>query len=93
MVNRTKYEIWIEILESCLWNNRSQTWLKRNLRMKTEDIRNHLDFLLDRGLIVKNSSYSKDYSFFSTTNLGKEAIIDFFNLITKYFKSSKKIKQ
>ena len=50
MGRRTKYEIWVEILEVCLNQPRTQSWILRDLRLKTEHVKNSLQFLIDREL-------------------------------------------
>ena len=48
---RSKFEIWSEILESCLRRPRSQTWLLRKIRLKTKTVKTALQFLQSRELL------------------------------------------
>ncbi len=80
---RGKFEIWSEIMEFCLRKPRSQTWLLREVRLKTEKVKLTLDFLLSRHLIeeVKDESITK----YHTTEKGKEALLQYYNLINDFF--------
>ncbi|TFG17520.1 MAG: hypothetical protein EU530_10500 [Promethearchaeota archaeon] len=48
---RRRYEIWAEILEVCLQSPRTQSWIIRELRLKTQNAKEALDFLAKRDLI------------------------------------------
>jgi len=80
---RSKFEIWSEILEFCLWKKRSQTWLLRNTRLNTNAIKESLQFLLSRNLIdqINEGEIVK----YQISDKGKEALEKFYTLINDYF--------
>ena len=84
---RTKYEIWAEILEVCLNSPRSQSWIIRELRLKTVNAKEALDFLSNRGLIKLDHLENSKWDGYKTTDLGKQALHDFYKLIRQYFRS------
>ena len=88
---RNKFEIWAEVLESCLYTPRTQSWLLRHLRLKTISIKEALDFLLSAQLIelanpFQTVSNTKKYR---TTVMGEEALTHFYQLLTKFSLSKK----
>ncbi len=82
---RTKYEIWAEILEVCLKSPRSQSWILRELRLKTVNAKEALDFLSERGLIEMIHLENSKWDGYRTTILGKQALHDFYKLLRHYF--------
>lgn len=92
-IRRNKFEIWSEILESCNRIPRTQSWLLRELRLKTSVIKESLLFLTERNLIYKVDEENYNTIAYSTTDRGQEALRNYYNLITKYFKSSKREKK
>jgi len=80
---RSKFEIWSEILESCLRRPRSQTWLLRKIRLKTKTVKTALQFLQSRELLeqIEDSDIIK----YLTTKKGEGALIQYYNLITEFF--------
>ncbi len=91
-VRRSKYEIWSEILEVCLYVTRTQTWILRKLGLKTSSVKEAIEFLLERELLEVNNE-NEESSLYKTSRKGEEGLILFYQLITKYFdsKSRKKI--
>ncbi|NHJ46317.1 MAG: hypothetical protein FK733_00885 [Asgard group archaeon] len=89
---RSKYEIWSEILEVCLYTPRTQTWILRKLGLKTSSVKEAIQYLIERGLLEVNNGNEESY-LYKTSRKGEEALILFYQLITKYFdsKSRKKI--
>jgi len=83
---RNKFEIWSEILEACLRIARTQSWLLRELNLKTTTTKKALKFLSERGLIVQTENEKYNTISYLTSDIGKEALIQYYNLITKYFK-------
>jgi len=80
---RNKFEIWSEVMESCLRTPRTQTWLLRKIRLKTQIIKNTLQFLLSRHLIEKIDT--TDGIKYQTTEKGEKALIKYYNLINDFF--------
>jgi len=85
-VRRTKYEIWVELLEACLWTPRTQSWLMRKLSLKTSKIKETLSFLLSRELL---ESTNEEYIIYRTTEKGSETLKQFYDLILNYFQLKK----
>jgi predicted transcriptional regulator len=82
---RTKYERWVEILESCVWHVRTQSWLMRNLGMKTQLIKEDLTFLTGAGLLDQLDEPEAGIYEFKTTEKGREALNQFYKLVTRFF--------
>ena len=80
---RSKFEIWAEVLEFCLRAKRTQTWLLRKTRLKTNTIKETLQFLFSRNLIKKFND--GDYIKYQTTKRGQEVLDRFYTLINDYF--------
>ncbi|NVM55326.1 MAG: hypothetical protein HWN66_16585 [Candidatus Helarchaeota archaeon] len=80
---RSKFEIWSEVLESCLRRPRSQTWLLRKIRLKTKTIKTTLQFLESRDLLeqIEDTGIIK----YLTTEKGEKALIQFYTLIIEFF--------
>jgi len=82
---RNQFEIWAEVLEVCVRNGRTQSWLLRQLRLKTSAIKDALEFLLGAGLIAVTANSDVDSRQYQTTPKGEEALTTYYKLITKYF--------
>ena len=80
---RNKFEIWSEVMESCLRTSRTQTWLLRKIRLKTAAIKEILEFLLSRRLIEQIDE--ADGSKYRTTKKGEQALMQYYNLINDFF--------
>jgi predicted transcriptional regulator len=83
---RNKFQIWAEILESCLSTSRTQSWLLRYLHLKTITIKEALDFLLSARLIelvdpFQTVNNTREYR---TTIKGEEALALYYQLMTKF---------
>jgi predicted transcriptional regulator len=66
---------------------RSQSWIIRELRLKTVYAKEALEFLTERGLIELIERDSNKWVEYSTTKVGKQALHDFYKLIRQYFHS------
>ena len=84
-VRRSKFEIWAELLEACARNARTQSWLMRQVGLKTKAIKEALDFLLTTGLIEQLHSSDWNLGKYQTSTKGKEALTQYYQLITKFF--------
>ncbi|MFW9908232.1 MAG: winged helix-turn-helix domain-containing protein [Candidatus Thorarchaeota archaeon] len=82
---RSKYERWAELLEACVWESRTQSWLMRTLGLKTQIIKEDLDFLTKAGLLEQVDEPDVGIFVFQTTEKGKEALSRFYQLVTRYF--------
>ncbi len=82
---RNKFEIWAECLEACMRERRTQSWLLRELRLKTSAIKDALEFLVNGGLLEMIENPDTSNSEFATTPKGEEALNQYYTLITKYF--------
>lgn len=83
---RNKFEIWAEVLESCLFTSRTQSWLLRQLRLKTSSIKEALTILLSAELIelvdtFQTKNGAKEYR---TTAKGEETLTQYYQLLTKF---------
>ncbi|MHA1938726.1 MAG: winged helix-turn-helix domain-containing protein [Candidatus Thorarchaeota archaeon] len=84
---RTKYERWVELLEACVWESRTQSWLMRHLGLKTQMIKEDLDFLIVAGLFEQVDEPEAGIYVFKTTEKGREALEQFYILVTQFFTS------
>jgi len=82
---RTKYERWVELLEACIWKPRTQSWLMRQLGLKTQMIKEDLQFLLEAGLFIQVDEPEAGIYVFKTTEKGREALDQFYTLVTQFF--------
>ena len=82
---RTKYERWVEILEACVWEVRTQSWLMRHLGMKTQIMKDDLAFLVDAELLDQLDEPQEGIYEFKTTEKGREALTQFYKLVTQFF--------
>ncbi len=87
---RNLFEIWAEVLETCVRAGRTQSWLLRQLRLKTSAIKEALEFLLGAGLIIATVNVDDDTREYQTTPKGEEALTTYYKLVTKYFMKEKK---
>ncbi len=85
MSRRTKYEIWVEILEVCLNSPRHQSWILRELRLKTNHVKESLQFLVNRNLIKVEEEDNDVWLVYRTTTKGKEALLHYYKLISDFF--------
>ncbi|MHA1990272.1 MAG: winged helix-turn-helix domain-containing protein [Candidatus Hodarchaeales archaeon] len=86
---RNKFEIWSEILESCLKTPQTQSWLRRNLNLKTNAFKEAITFLINRNLIEKEENFEKVV--YLATKRGEEALNQYYLLITNFFNKQEKI--
>ncbi|MFW9966321.1 MAG: winged helix-turn-helix domain-containing protein [Candidatus Thorarchaeota archaeon] len=82
---RTKYERWVELLEACVWEPRTQSWLMRRLGLKTQMIKEDIQFLLDASLFQQIDAPEAGIYVFRTTEKGREALDQFYTLVTQFF--------
>ena len=80
---RNKFEIWAEVLESCLRVKRTQTWLLREIRLKTSAVKEILEFLTSRNLIQQYNE--DDLVKYQTTKRGEEVLKKFYTIVNDYF--------
>ena len=81
---RTKYDMWSEILESCLKTHRTKYWLTSRLGMSWKVIDESIGFLTKAKLIevIDSRNSTKKYQ---TTPKGQGALRTYKILINKYF--------
>ena len=75
--------MWAEVLESCLRVKRTQTWLLREIRLKTSAIKEILEFLTSRNLIQQYNE--NDLVKYQTTKRGEEVLKKFYTIVNDYF--------
>ena len=90
---RTKYERWVELLEVCVWESRTQSWLMRHLGLKTQLIKEDLQFLVDAGLFEQLDKPEEGMYVFKTTEKGRGALDQFYTLVTQFFPDTSGSKQ
>ena len=81
---RTKYDIWSEILQSCIETQRTKFWLTTRLRLSWKILDESLRFLANEKLIEAIKHYSETTKY-KTTSKGQEALNAYELLIEKYF--------
>ena len=82
---RSRFELWSEVLDFCLWNGRTQSWLIRKMGVNTRTIKEVLEFLLVRKLIEKKQGEKNGGEVYFTTEPGKEALKQYYLLVSKFF--------
>jgi predicted transcriptional regulator len=87
-VRRNKFEIWAEVLEACARNARTQSWLLRKVGLKTRTTKEVIYFLQTVGLIEQLTEFDNGYRSFRTTRKGESALIQYYELISKFFTNS-----
>ena len=87
---RNKYEIWAQILDLCSREPSHLSRILQKLRLKTSLCKEYLLFLLERNLLETIEKENDRGISYQTTLRGKEALNEFFNLITKFFTPKKK---
>ena len=86
---RSRFELWSEVLDVCLWNGRTQSWLIWKVGVNTRTIKEVLDFLQARKLIEKKQEENNGGDLYFTTESGKEALKQFYLLVSKFFAKDK----
>ena len=87
---RNKYEIWAQSLDLCSRESSHLSRIIQKLRLKTSLCKEYLLFLLERNLLETIEKENDRGISYQTTLRGKEALNEFFNLITKFFTPKKK---
>lgn len=81
---RTKYDIWSEILNSCIETQRTKFWLTSRLRISWKIVDKSLRFLENGKLIQAIKSHGETTKY-KTTSKGQEALNAYELLVEKYF--------
>lgn len=87
---RNKYEIWAQILDLCSREPSHLSRILHKIRLKTSLCKEYLLFLLERNLLETIEKENDRGIMYQTTLKGKEALNEFYNLITKFFTPKKK---
>ena len=87
---RNKYEIWAQILDLCYREPSHLSRILHKIRLKTSLCKEYLSFLLERNLLETVEKENDGSIIYQTTMKGKEALNEFYNLITKFFTPRKK---
>ncbi|MFX1313493.1 MAG: winged helix-turn-helix domain-containing protein [Promethearchaeota archaeon] len=87
---RNKYEIWAQILDLCSREPCHLSKILQKIRLKTNLCKEYLLFLLERNLLETIEKENDRSIMYQTTLRGKEALNDFYKLITKFFTLKKK---
>lgn len=82
---RSRFELWSELMELCMWNPRTQSWLVRKMGVNTRTIKEILKFLLVRKLIDRKQGENGELFQYLTTETGKEALKQYYLLVSKFF--------
>jgi len=82
---RNKYEIWVEILSFCSPDSRTLSRIMRELRLRTAKCKEYLLFLIQQKLLKISRDEHDGFIKYSTSDKGKQAVHDFFQLLGKYF--------
>jgi predicted transcriptional regulator len=82
---RGKFEIWSALLEACLRIPRTQSWLMRKVGLNTAAAKEALSSLTRGGLLEQVSEPTVGIFEFKTTEKGKSALAQYYQLITSFF--------
>ena len=83
---RSKSAILAEVLESCVVQPRTQTWLLRKVGLTTAIIQRVVKFLVHADLLLESNNLATGNIEYRTTVKGKEALAQYLLLMTKFFK-------
>jgi predicted transcriptional regulator len=72
-------------MEACVHTARTQSWLMRQVGLKTKAIKEAINFLLTTGLIKQQHSSDRNLGEFQTSAKGEEALTQYYQLVTKFF--------
>ena len=86
---RSRFELWSEMLELCMWNPRTQSWLIRKMGVNTRTIKEIAEFLQVRKLIEKKLGEDDGSHLYLTTDTGKEALKQYYLLVSQFFVKEK----
>ena len=81
---RTKYDVWSQILESCLVTRRTRFWLLSRLNLSSAALDKALSFLKTAKLI-KAKKVAGEKIKYMTTLKGKEAVEAYYFLVKNYY--------
>ncbi|MFX1365641.1 MAG: winged helix-turn-helix domain-containing protein [Promethearchaeota archaeon] len=87
---RNKYEIWAQILDLCSREPCHLSKILQKLHLRTSLCKEYLLFLIERNLLRTIEKENDSSIMYQTTLRGKEALNEFYNLITKFFTPKKK---
>lgn len=87
---RDKFEIWSALLEACLRTPRTQSWLMRKIGLNTAAAKEALSILTKGELLEQLSAPTMGTFEFRTTEKGKAALTQYYQLITYFFDSKQK---
>lgn len=87
---RGKFEIWSALLEACLRTPRTQSWLMRKVYLNTAAAKDALSLLTKGGLLEQLSEPTEGIFEFKTTEKGKAALAQYYQLITYFFETKQK---
>jgi predicted transcriptional regulator len=87
---RGKFEIWSALLEACLRTPRTQSWLMRKVYLNTTAAKDALSILIRGELLEQVSQPTAGTYEFKTTEKGKEALAQYYQLITYFFETKQK---
>lgn len=80
-------------METCLRKGRTQSALLRDLRLKTQSIKEALEFLCNKGLIKASTDTDLELRLYETTPKGEAALTTYYTLLTQYFGGIKHLKK
>jgi len=81
---RTKYDVWTEILESCLVTGRTRFWLVSRLNLSSAALDKALR-LLERARLIKAKKVAGEKIKYMTTLKGNEAVEAYYFLVENYY--------
>ncbi|MFX1405252.1 MAG: winged helix-turn-helix domain-containing protein [Promethearchaeota archaeon] len=87
---RGKFEIWSALLEACLRTPRTQSWLMRKVGLNTASAKKALSSLTSGGLLEQESEPTAGIFEYKTTEKGKAALAQYYQLITSFFGTKRK---
>ena len=87
---RGKFEIWSALLEACLRTPRTQSWLMRKVGLNTAAAKEALSSLTSGGLLEQESEPTAGVFEYKTTEKGKAALAQYYELITSFFGTKRK---
>jgi predicted transcriptional regulator len=81
---RDRFQIWSAILESCLYQNRTQSWLIRKIGLNTSAAKDALSTLTKGGLLELVEQPTRGRFEYRTTRQGENTLKEYYHLVAQF---------
>ena len=84
---RERFQIWSAILESCLYQSRTQSWLIRKIGLNTSAAKDALSTLTNGGLLELVDQPTVGKYEYRTTARGESTLKEYYHLVAQFLGS------